>query len=618
MLELRGRNAKEGAPPHNRESVVTITKNWVHRCDENHERCRGNEPRPLPMRLVDIGGPKLRLIESKPGQRGLYVALSYSWGDSSGVHNQGGTKYSMLQLREKTRSTLLREINHSKLSKAHQHGIHVARELGYRYIWIDALCIIQDNQDDWKEQPKFVPEIYGGADLTIVAGRSDDSRRGFLEPMYESSHCAQVPYRSIERPDLKTCWIGLPRHRRTGPTSDRGSCYQEALMSRRMIIYGEQQLSFRCRERHDFEDGHFEFVGASNDWFHLGFQNSDDKGDKTLAESAEIMAGRGTPIHKAYKPEALTRRLLSPWYRITSEYSCLSFFDPTDNHAALSGLVFQFQKAFDKRFGPGSSGYMAGLWERDMPGALLWRSRRIVDPDLPALQYPIQNGVAVYRAPSWSWMALKGPVYHNIGEGRGLSGVQLPWRTPRLRPANPDGRTWCPDPNGWGPLVIHGKDFPTEFRLEVKAWIRKVRVSQFQTKDYPDWDPWFRAYEKCKQSMNKHTILLEAEENKPLKTKSQDQKMDREASWEIAAIGLFDLKYGAGCAPSTMYVMCVTSDEGLLLEQTVDPKDGSVLFRRLGVFLVEGLGTFYPKGVAPQGRDAVRVELLPSETIVLI
>jgi len=175
----------------------------------------------------------------------------------------------------------------------------------------------------------------------------------------------------------------------------------------------------------------------------------------------------------------LKRQLLDPWHRIISEYSSLNFFEPTDNHAALSGLARQFQKAFERRLGLDTGRYMAGLWETDMPGALLWRSSRIIDPDMPALQYPMQNGVAVYRAPSWSWMALVGPICHNIGSGRGYTGMQPQWRTPVLKPENSDGKTWSPDPNGWGPSMIYRDDFPSRFTLNVKAWIRQVRVSQF-------------------------------------------------------------------------------------------------------------------------------------------
>ncbi len=279
--ELRGEIAREAAEPHDRDGVVSATKKWLTRCNKHHGRCHGTDLKPLPKRLVSIEGTKTKLVETKQGEQGVYTALSYSWGDSSGAHYHGGTRSGPLKLLAKNHANLLQNIDASRLSKAHQHGIQVARELGYRYIWIDALCILQDNQDDWKEQSKSTAEVYGNADLTIVAGRSDDSRHGFLKPLHDPGVYVQVPYLSADRPDLKTCCIGRPRNHRVGPTTGRGWCYQEVLMSRRMIIYGEQQLSFRCRERHDFEDGHFEFVGASDDWYDLAFQNLGDTSDKT-------------------------------------------------------------------------------------------------------------------------------------------------------------------------------------------------------------------------------------------------------------------------------------------------------------------------------------------------
>lgn len=79
---------------------------------------------------------------------------------------------------------LLKEIRWADLILTHQQSIQVARELGYEYIRIDALCILQDDDDDWAKQSPLVPEIYGNADVSIVAGRSDDSRKGFLNSAY--------------------------------------------------------------------------------------------------------------------------------------------------------------------------------------------------------------------------------------------------------------------------------------------------------------------------------------------------------------------------------------------------------------------------------------------------
>ena len=133
--------------------------------------------------------------------------------------------------------------------------------------------------------------------------------------------------------------------------------------------------------------------------------------------------------------------ILKRWYEMTTEYSSRSFFNPTDNHAALSGIVRQVQLALVRSgLDPDREIYMAGLWEIDMVRGLVWRSRRIEDSRLVALKASVYEGRVVRRAPSWSWMALVRPICQQSIVDSGL-----------CVPANLDRKTWNPEPNGWGP-----------------------------------------------------------------------------------------------------------------------------------------------------------------------
>ena len=122
--------------------------------------------------MVDICGEKPGLLTNQSNKYGIYVALSYSGGDNGS---------NMLQLQKETQAALKSEISFAKLRRSHQHGIQVARELGYDYIWIEALCIVQNVKHNWAMQSSLITEIYGNTDLTIVAGRSSHSGNGFLE-----------------------------------------------------------------------------------------------------------------------------------------------------------------------------------------------------------------------------------------------------------------------------------------------------------------------------------------------------------------------------------------------------------------------------------------------------
>jgi Heterokaryon incompatibility protein (HET) len=540
----------------------------------------------MPARVVDIGdgNEKSKILETQGKLQGPYVALSYAWGDAEDA---------MLKLKTTTRDDLLKEINLSQLILSHQHGIQVARELGYRYIWIDALCAIQDDKADWIGQAKLVAQIYGNADLTIVAGRSKDARDGFLPPAYTpSAPPAALHYQPASLPQLSRCWVSLPRSNEIGYLSGRGWCFQEALVSRRQIIYGEEQLSFHCREEIKFEGGHFENIGQVDAWYDLT-----------------------TLFHHRYQPQRLPEipryarddPVLERWYAMTSEYSSRGFYHASENHVALSSTVRLFQEALVARDGVGSDRYMAGLWERDMLHGLLWKGRRIEDNAAPALETPAER-----RGPSWSWMALIGPICYTSVLGK-FSGLL---REPCCTPAHHDGKTWASEPDGWGPDMIDSELFPHPFSLEVNAYIRRVRMSRYNTRDLPAI-PLIGKFQY--EIANPITFCLEAADDgiAPL--------ISPVAS-DIAARGLFDVEDATANRPMNMWAMSVIGSEGLLLRMIPNTSNA---FERLGVFYVEELTAFYPpeaviEDTGARGylknlkRPKLIMENLPMEKIVLI
>jgi hypothetical protein len=557
----------------------------------------------MPTRIVYIGkGSCIRLLETQPGQDDTYVALSYMWGD-------GGPPSLRLLNHTVGRSLvdLQRKINWSELTSTHQHAIQVARELGYNYIWIDALCVIQNDDNDWAIEAPRLPKIYGNADLTIVAGRSNDYKKGFLNPtLIPIVQPAQIPVPSLDNQPTDKCWFSFPRTRTIGITDTRGWCFQEALFSRRMIIYGEEQLSFRCHENHYFEDGHVVTI-QKDFWYDLAIRNRGGYRYSLPIDYArtKVQAGNNTagttPIKNVTRQQKSD--ILYRWHLLAQEFSARSFYDPTDNHAALSGTAIIFQEALSVVYN--SPRYMAGLWDVNMVRGLLWE----IDPDSPSA-LPVRkdnNGTqtVVSRAPSWSWMSLVGRISQPVGHKANIGQV-------RCSPANPDLETWGPNPDGWGPLMIMYKDFPPIFRLEVKAYIRKVRISQAclpiqdYTSSFIDWclsdegsnppaDRFgsYRHFPESKppiksgrKTANALKRFLEADEEAPNSITGDE---------EFAAKGFFDMKSTIDSPPATgIHAMRLTSEKGLLLEQIPDPDYKSVAYKRLGTFSIVNKKSFYP------------------------
>ncbi|KAI0162346.1 hypothetical protein GGR57DRAFT_517678 [Xylariaceae sp. FL1272] len=186
------------------------------------------------------------------------------------------------------------------------------------------------------------------------------------------------------------CYLGAERSQEVGATDPRAWCFRESLLSRRMLMFGPEQLMFRCCECMEFEDGKHRPLGDKNEW-------------------------RTSSIPKDW---TLRADVLRAWYEIANEYTKREFFDPHDNCAALSGVAQKFQDAL--RDGDVRPRYLAGLWESDMVRGLLWRSSTLVDADQEPLRKSIgvsqaNQGHEFMTAPTWSWLGLRGHIIQDIG-----------------------------------------------------------------------------------------------------------------------------------------------------------------------------------------------------------
>lgn len=112
----------------------------------------------------------IQLKETTQGETGQYVALSYCWGPDG----QAKT-LTHATIREFKNAIVVRE-----LPQTLRDAILVTRKLGIRYLWIDALCIIQDSDSDKARELTQMPSIYKNALLTVSAAIAEDCEKGFL------------------------------------------------------------------------------------------------------------------------------------------------------------------------------------------------------------------------------------------------------------------------------------------------------------------------------------------------------------------------------------------------------------------------------------------------------
>ncbi|APA11782.1 hypothetical protein SS1G_05279 [Sclerotinia sclerotiorum 1980 UF-70] len=159
------------------ESYAEIIQRWVNDCCENHTICSLQDDGVpfVPSRLLDLSGEQgqsIRLVETMHfvDATELYATLSHRWGNSHFIQTNRQT----LQKHIKT------GIEICDLPKTFADVVTILRTLRIRYVWIDSLCIIQHDDEDWKEQATQMARIYFKGYLNIAATAASDSTEGCL------------------------------------------------------------------------------------------------------------------------------------------------------------------------------------------------------------------------------------------------------------------------------------------------------------------------------------------------------------------------------------------------------------------------------------------------------
>ncbi|KAL1863979.1 hypothetical protein Daus18300_007944 [Diaporthe australafricana] len=323
-----------------------------------------------------------------------YAALSYCWGD---VDSSARTTGANLK-------DGCRHISIPSLPQCLQDAVTVARSLDIRYLWIDALCIIQGDADDWAREAGKMFEIFQNAFLTIGAAASTSTDEGFLTR--RSPRAVSLPFSSSCNPqvsgnfsistvpsfpfltDGETNEKPLENDLFPSKWDRRGWVWQEQKLSKRLLIFGREMLHFKCDHCTRSED--------DNIW-------SD-----------------GPP------PFTMKRGWWEWWME---GYSQKQLTYLRDKLPAVSGLA----RLMDRNSvlsGEGPAEYLAGLWfspqetrlEHSWRVKLYWKLSHQDCSFQEMLKGLTSGDLEVYSAPSWSWASRReGADWQGIGAFEGHS-----------------------------------------------------------------------------------------------------------------------------------------------------------------------------------------------------
>lgn len=348
------------------EGNISLARSWIKICGENHSSCRLSTSRPLPTRVLDLGTKTqtkdVFLYISDIHETGEYAALSYVWGSRLPLR----TTMANLETHRKG-------IGIDQLPKTFRDAVTVARFLGIQYLWIDALCIIQDNPEDWAVHCVGMRNIFKNSYVTIAAADSPNADTGFLNdraPKVQVKTC-RIPY--IDSGDNVAGTMSLRLSTRGNelhtsevvPLTTRAWVLQEKLLSNRILYYGDLQMYWDCNTA-----SYHESKGIFNT----------RKGRNRIKD--ELQSDRCD---------------VKTWYWLIEDYTARNLTIAQDKLPALSGLAQEFQRK------TGFS-YVAGLWKEDLFRGLTWEMSR-------AEGAVVRRKPTVYCGPSWSWCSTDGDVF---------------------------------------------------------------------------------------------------------------------------------------------------------------------------------------------------------------
>ncbi|KAJ3549171.1 hypothetical protein NM208_g640 [Fusarium decemcellulare] len=354
------------------EEYSSILSSWIAECASTHTKCASGPTR-LPSRVLDVASEDHIFLHISSGESAPFTALSHCWGRS---RHMTTTTFNVDSHRQGIRFT--------SFPKTFQDAISVTRTLGIRYLWIDSLCILQDDKADWEVESSQMADIYGSAHVVIAASQASNSSEGFLDRSGESVYLQAknaVQMGEITNPDGSVSTLYRRRMGGRGyycdsrhhskleeePLTKRGWVLQENILARRIIHFTKDELLWECMECLKCE-----CMEVDNSTINT----------KSTGMVREMQYVTFSDINMVADKHEL-------WLHLLSKYSSLGLTKESDRLPALSGLAKTWQAR-------GASQYLAGLWEDNLLESICWTAAQNIET---------RRG-SQYRAPSWSPFSL--------------------------------------------------------------------------------------------------------------------------------------------------------------------------------------------------------------------
>ncbi|GAB1214741.1 hypothetical protein ATERTT37_003910 [Aspergillus terreus] len=330
---------------------------------------------------ADCTNPLKPKLWATDGKEGKYIALSYVWGEPQ-AHSTTQDRLEMYQ----------GEIELSALPQTIRDAIRVTHSLGYRFLWIDSLCILQDSDEDKRNEIGNMRSIYSDASLVIIAASAKKVGDGFLQTRTSNVSEANDTPLAFQLPGGRIGSLHLSTNGKFSgydpsmePVNARGWCFQEHMLATRALVFASHTLQYHCRTN-----------GVRNIGNSYNYSPDETAGriPGRIFFMAESMKTQGSSIQPPARTSLSAEEWKSTrkaWFVALRNYTQRSVSHPADKLIAFAAIAETFHALWSE------TRYLAGLWEDTLLEDLLWKKPK------PPLPHP-----EAYRAPSWSWASVDG------------------------------------------------------------------------------------------------------------------------------------------------------------------------------------------------------------------
>ncbi|KAF2669949.1 HET-domain-containing protein [Microthyrium microscopicum] len=336
----------------------------------------------MPSRILEIGEGEqhdqavyLRSREDLTPQP--YMTLSHCWGGTT-----------PMRLTKESEEALKAGISVNSLPKTFRDAIYVVGEFGASHIWIDSLCILQDNLQDWEDEAGVMCDVYSNAICNIAATGARDGSIGLF---FERDTVVECPFYTTPELELQIGWDGrvlsspqgtlmvYPRDQwerdvEHAPLNRRAWVMQERFLSTRVLHFSDSQVFWECPKNTASEVFPDEIpITGRPIWYF----------DSHQLKRVFFQAGR---------EDGWADRVYFWWQVFVRGYSRCGLSKDDDKLVAIHGIGKVISRAIGDEL-------VGGLWQKRLIQELCWRRHLgYEEKETYTSLYPSH-----WRAPSWSW-----------------------------------------------------------------------------------------------------------------------------------------------------------------------------------------------------------------------